>query len=68
MSTRTHKRPQTAVDDRLLFRLDFALRGHGAYADPLNVVALIELIEAAGLRLGAPLLRYIDDVAERTSF
>jgi hypothetical protein len=51
------------VDDaRLLFRLDFALRGHVAYTRPSDdIEQLIALVERAGLDIGAPLLRFLDD-------
>ena len=49
-------------DTRLLFRLDFALRGHVAYTQPLDdMEQLIALVERAGLDIGAPLLRFLDD-------
>jgi hypothetical protein len=49
-----------AKDDRTVFRLDFALRGHGAYVEPKDLERLVELVEAASLELGAPLLRYLE--------
>jgi hypothetical protein len=64
VKTRTQKRPQSAVDDRLLFRLDFALRGHAAYCEPACLKTLIALVEETTRRIGAPLLRYHEQETE----
>ena len=48
---------QRDEDDRAVFRLDFALRGHVAYTQPLSLERLIELVEGARTLLGAPLLQ-----------
>ena len=45
---------------RATFRLDFALRGHAAYTQPLPLEQLIELVEDARSQLGAPLLATIN--------
>ena len=55
------KRTAPVAPDRLLFRLDFALRGHSAYSDPACLESLVGLIESATRRFGAPLLRYVQD-------
>ena len=54
----------SAEAERLLFRLDFALRGHGAYVEPADLESLIAQVEAASLLLGAPLLRYLSTVPD----
>ena len=55
------KRTEHGITDRLLFRLDFALRGHGAYTDPADLAALVALVEETRRLLGAPLLRYAEN-------
>ena len=57
----------TQRNARALFGLDFALRGHRAYADPLDLDTLIALVERMTVRTGAPLLRYVEDCAKRDS-
>ena len=47
-------------DERVLFRLDFALRGHAAYIHPHDFESLVSLVEHTVLGLGAPLLRYLE--------
>jgi hypothetical protein len=61
------KRIDCAAHDRTLFRLDFALRGHGAYVEPADIETLIAMVESASLALGAPLLRFIDDEQKKTA-
>ncbi len=47
---------RTVENPRVLFRLDFALRGHAAYTQPLSLERLVELVEQTRARLGGPLL------------
>ena len=46
--------------ERALFRLDFALRGHAAYVAPYDFDELVGVVEHAVMALGAPLLRYVE--------
>ena len=47
--------------DRLIFSLDFALRGHAAYCEPASLKTLIALVEETTRRIGGPLLCYHDE-------
>ena len=58
----------TAHDlERSVFRLDFALRGHGAYTEPNDLEELIARVERANRKVGAPLLRHLDDCLKERS-
>ena len=57
---------QQSKNQHLMFRLDFVLRGHGAYTEPMPLAALIELVERTQQTLGAPLLRHLEYHAGRS--